>query len=326
MYNQFFHLTKNPFSMTPDPMFLFLTAQHREAMAGITYAILARKGFLVLTGMAGTGKTTVARSVIERLPQSSARTSVILNPTLTASEFLEMAMMDFGIHDIPASKAQRLCSLQSFLLQAREANQVCALIVDEAHKLSPELLEEIRLLGNFERPDAKLLQILLIGQSELDDTLNSRELWQLKQRISVRLSIEPLSYEATEQYIAHRWAKAGGPTPTPFTTEAVAQIAALSKGIPRLVNSICDSALMLAFADSAQQVQLNHIHTVAKDLQLTTTLPSPKPHLLDRSAQEELTGSTSEPFTPVRLRTLECYASPPKGKLIARWAGRLGLA
>lgn len=326
MYTAFFQLAKKPFSMTPDPAFLYLTAGHREALAGITYAILDRKGFLVLSGIAGTGKTTVLTSVLKSLPRGRVRTSIILNPTLTPSEFLEMAMIDFGIYAIPESKAQRLWKLQSFLMKARQADQICALIVDEAHKLSPELLEEIRLLGNFEHEDEKLLQVLLIGQSELDDVLNRKELWQFKQRISVRLSISPLCPASTGEYIAYRWAKAGGRTPHPFSPKAVARIALLSQGIPRLINCVCDNALTLAFADSARAVEVEHINSVAKDLNLkeppverpAPDIPSPPP--LAAKAMPDT-------FVPYGMKTLERYAPPPsKGSLFARWAERLGLA
>jgi general secretion pathway protein A len=323
MYTTFFQLAKAPFTMTPDPSFLFLTPQHREAVAGITYAILGRKGFLVLSGMAGTGKTTTLASVLRGLPPAHVRSSVILNPTLNPSEFLELAMIDFGITDIPASKAQRLWKLQSFLLQARDAGQICALIVDEAHKLSLELLEEIRLLGNFEQPEEKLLQILLIGQSELDEVLNRHELWQFKQRISVRLSIHPLAPPAIEEYIAHRWSKAGGTLPHPFSTEAVGQIAVLSQGVPRLINSLCDSALMLAFAESIRKVEAEHVNSVGRDLQLTDeftkkaeapVVPAPAPPPLPAEL-------------PVRMKMLERYSAPaPKSSFWLRWAGKLGIA
>src|ERR1051326_3771523 len=150
MYKEFYGLARKPFNMTPDPAFLFLTEQHREALAGLTYAILERKGFLVLSGMAGSGKTTLLAWVLQKLPTSRVQTSVILNPMLTREEFLELAMLDFGLTDIPASKAQRLWILQKFLLQGKEAGKTNVLVVDEAHKLNVELLEEIRLLGNLE--------------------------------------------------------------------------------------------------------------------------------------------------------------------------------
>src|SRR2546426_6208943 len=156
MYYQFFGLKKEPFSMTPDPAFLFLPAAHREALAGLTYSILSRKGFVVLTGDAGTGKTTLLTRIFQSIPPARARFSVVLNPTLTPAEFLELALLDFGIKNVPSSKAQRLTVLNQFLVTAFQQHQVPVLVVDEAHKLPADVLEEIRLLSNFEMAEAKL--------------------------------------------------------------------------------------------------------------------------------------------------------------------------
>jgi len=265
-----FGLRKNPFSMTPDPAFLFLTEQHREGLVGLTYAILERKGFAVLTGDVGTGKTTILARVLQFLPAARLQFSLILNPTLTPSEFLEMTLLDFGVRDIPSSKPQRLWKLQSLLLQGQREGKVSALVVDEAHKLSPEVLEEIRLLGNFEEADQKLLQILLVGQTELDDLLNREDLRQLKQRRAVRLSIGPLAPAEVGQYIRHRWLRAGGEQP-PFSAQAIIAIAAASRGIPRVINAVCENALTLAFAEKSPLVEPRHIQTAAADL----CLPSP---------------------------------------------------
>ncbi len=227
MYIEFYGLARPPFKMTPDPAFLFLTKQHREALAGLTYAILERKGFLVLSGIAGSGKTTLLAWILQKLPAARVHSSVVLNPTLTPDEFLELVMLDFGIPEIPASKAQRLWTLQKFLTQSRNSGKVNVLIVDEAHKLTPQLLEEIRLLGNFERADEKLLQILLIGQPELDELLGRADLWQLKQRVSVRVQLEPLSAGEIDLYIQHRWRVAGGAANPAFAPEAVRIVAAV---------------------------------------------------------------------------------------------------
>src|SRR5580692_2200523 len=232
MYTAFFGLKKMPFNMTPDPAFLYLTDQHREALAGLTYAILERKGFLALSGMAGAGKTTLLAWVLQKLSVNQVQSSVILNPTLTPSEFLELAMLDFGIRDIPGSKAQRLFLLQRFLLKTHREGKISVLVIDEAHKLSSEVLEEIRLLGNFESAEEKLLQVVLIGQSELDVLLSRPELWQFKQRISVRLSLQPLRANEVGAYIEHRWRVAGGKE-APFSSEAVVNVAKWSRGIPR---------------------------------------------------------------------------------------------
>ena len=211
MYKDLFGLQRLPFNLTPDPAFLYLPPKHREALAGLTYSVLERKGFVVLTGDAGTGKTTLINSVLSRLPADRVESSIILNPTLTASEFLESVLLDFDIPDVPASKAQRLWKLQEFLARTHHQNRYAVLVVDEAHKLAPEVLEEIRLLGNFESAADKFLQILLLGQSELDDMLMRHDLRQFKQRIALRLYIDPLTPSETAHYISFRLGKSRRP-------------------------------------------------------------------------------------------------------------------
>jgi general secretion pathway protein A len=330
MYTEFYGLAHSPFNMTPDPAYLYLTKQHREALAGLTYAILDRKGFLVLSGMAGSGKTTLLAWVLQKLPAARIRPSVIFNPTLTRDEFLESIMLNFGMTDIPSSKAQRLWLLQKSLLQAREEGKANVLIIDEAHKLSEELLEEVRLLGNFERAEEKLLQILLVGQSELDDLLNRSELWQLKQRICVRLAIEPLSPNEVESYINHRWRVAGGKTAAPFSPEAIHSIVTASKCIPRLINSICDNALVLAFADGAPIAGTEHTMGAARDLRLDHSAPSepeaPAPALAAHPVNGAVAVAEPAPSSAI-LKTIGGYETKiPKQSLMARWAGKLGLA
>ena len=272
MYEQFFGLQKPPFRLTPDPEFLYLTPQHREALAGLTYAIMGRKGFVVLVANAGTGKTTLLTRMMQYLPLGRVQSSVIVIPTLTPAEFLEATMLDFGFKDIPASKAQRIAALQSFLWKGHRSGKVSALIIDEAHKLSAELLEEIRLLGNMESGDVKLLQVALVGQSELDDVLNSESMRQFKQRIALRLEIQPLSESETEQYIGYRWMKAGGKA-APFTAEAVAGIKQGARGIPRVINTICDNALMLAYGEGSGRVEARHVLSACHELRLAAAEP-----------------------------------------------------
>jgi general secretion pathway protein A len=312
MYYEFFGLRKSPFDMTPDPGFLFLTPQHREALAGLSYAILGRKGFLAVTGEAGTGKTTLLARVLQCLPGERIHTSVVFNPTLTAGEFLEMALMGFGIPEIPAGKPQRLAKLQEFVLQAEAGNKICALVVDEAHKLSPEILEEIRLLGNFEKSDHKLLQILLLGQNELADLLNRPDMRQLKQRIATRFSLRPLSAGEVGEYMRHRWMKAGGAAVLPFTPDSVAKIGQYSKGVPRVINAICDNALMLAFGDAIKTVQASHVQEACGDLDLLAP---------------DTTVSTQAPaanYAAPPLRELRSSReAAPNRSVWARWAGRL---
>jgi general secretion pathway protein A len=350
MYTAFYSLQKKPFSMSPDPSFLYMTRQHREGLTGLTYAILERKGFLVLSGMAGVGKTTLLAWVLQKLPSDKVQSSVILNPTLTREEFLELALLDFGMTDIPASKARRLLMLQSFLLKNREEGKVSVLIVDEAHKLSYELLEEVRLLGNFEYGDEKLIQILLLGQRELDDVLNRPDLAQLKQRISVRLSVDALSAQDLEHYIQHRWSVAGGSS-HPFTPEAILHINKWSKGVPRLINSICDNALATAFADESLSVRSTHVDSAAQDLRLIERPPAPAiaapiapsaavPATVGAAAAvaagpiaarlpvvTPLNGHSTAGKATTPLSILERRATPPhKRSLWFRWADKLGLS
>jgi hypothetical protein len=211
-------------------------------------------------------------------------------------------LLDFGMRDIPSSKAQRLWKLQNLLLQGQREGKVSALIVDEAHKLSPEVLEEIRLLGNFEEADQKLLQIILVGQTEFDEILNREDLRQLKQRVGVRLSIGPLTPPEVGQYIRHRWLRAGGTQP-PFSANAIADIADISRGVPRLINSVCENALTLAFAEGSSLVEPRHVQSAAADLRLRPTL------VLDVAQQPSLPEPAEVPEEAVSMW--------------ARWIGKL---
>ena len=329
MYQRSFGLTKEPFAMTPDPAFLFLTAGHREALAGLSYAVLGGKGFVVLTGDAGTGKTTLLTKMLGSIPETRAVFSVVLNPMLAPDEFLEMALLDFGIPEVPASKAQRLVLLRQFLTDARKAGKSCVLVVDEAHKLEPSVLEEIRLLSNFELADAKLLQIVMAGQTELTNVLNRDDLRQLKQRISVRLNLCPLSRTDVEHYVRHRWIKAGGTQAQPFSDEALGHITELSAGIPRLVNVICDNALMLAYGEGVAGVTAQHIAEVAADLDLRQApgRVGRKPPESARPASANRQAAAPAGHAPVgNLPSIERYLPvTKKPSRLSRWAARLGL-
>jgi general secretion pathway protein A len=276
MYRSFFGLVKAPFSMTADPDSMMQTAQHREALGGLTYSILARRGIAVMTGDVGTGKTTILGKVLRFLEAREVTTSVILNPTLNTTEFLEAVMLGFGLQP-DRSKTQCLRTLEEFLVKKYEEGKSATLFVDEAHSLPRPLLEEIRLLGNIERGDAKLLQILLLGQNELDEMLNREDFRQLKQRIALRFSIGPLMEREVEPYIRHRWSYAGGTLPPPFTPSAIEGVRRWSRGFPRLINAICDNALLLAFAEESKSVTDAHVHAAAEDLQLQAKTAAPAP-------------------------------------------------
>jgi general secretion pathway protein A len=320
MYYSFFGLSRSPFSMTPDPKALFLTDSHREALAGLSYAIVQRKGFVVLEGQAGTGKTTLLRRLLQMLPQTEALTSMVVNPVLTAAEFLELLLMNFNVGDLPDSKAQRLKRLEQLLQCAKRDGKVPVLIIDEAHKLNNEVLEEIRLLTNFETDECKLLQIVLTGQPELRDLLNRPDLWQLKQRVAVRLRIDPLNPEQVKQYIQYRWMRADATTPLPFSDGVIATIAARSKGIPRLINSICDNALLAAFSDNTRMVSPQTVLEVVGDLDLGTDQPAKKTAVQAAPVEKKapsLVGTPRSGFEPMRLNTLERYMPKTKGRFFS---------
>jgi general secretion pathway protein A len=343
MYTTYFGLQKLPFNLTPDPAFLFLSSKHREVLAGLTYAISDRKGFAVLTGDAGTGKTTLLNSVLDRLSTARIESSVILNPTLTASEFLETVLLDFDIPDVPASKAQRLWKLQEFLTRTHHQNRVAVLVVDEAHKLSLDVLEEIRLLGNLEGGADKYLQILLLGQSELDDLLNRQDLRQFRQRIALRMSICPLTADQVSQYIAFRWAKAGGKDASPFTRDAVNEVTEWSAGIPRLINSICDTALLMAYGEQSSLVGMHYVREAARSLILPGALRLPMvPRPVSTISQPTAVVSTEKVYASTRseahscmssdlpdedlgLPTLSKYTSRASSSLLKRLADRFGI-
>ena len=340
MYERHFGLKSNPFSMTSDPSALFWTVAHREALAGLTYAVMARKGFVVLTGPAGTGKTTLLRKLLDSAPVAM-RTSFVYNPTLTPSEFLELALTDFDMPPISMNKAQRLLKLEHFLLSMYREGKVVVLIIDEAHKLSPELLEEVRLLTNFETSKEKLLQIVLAGQPELNGILNREDLWQLKQRIAVRLQIRPLSEPDIHQYVSFRWLKAGGVEPLPFKETAIDMIASWSKGIPRVINGICDNALVSAYAAGRNEIGPEDIAEVIHDLDLrsgtvndtnknngivsppSTTMHSPMMQVsIDSNGKQPHSGPTANMLEQIPL---ERYADEAReDSLLSRWVGKFG--
>ena len=239
---------------------------------------------------------------------------------MTPAEFLESTLLDFGFTEVPNSKAQRIARLQRFLLDAHRKGKLSALFVDEAHKLNPDVLEEIRLLGNFELTDEKLLQVALVGQSELDELLDGAQLRQFKQRIAVRLRMLPLASADVEHYLRFRWIKAGGKD-LPFSTEAVKTIAQMSQGIPRLMNVICDNALMQAFAEGSVTVQQLHILSACADLRIGAAISAPKPE--PAAALNPI--STGAGYA---IKTFERYDTrPPKHSqsLLTRLAGKLRL-
>ena len=268
MYEQFYGIRSNPFALTPDPEYLFLSEEQREAIASLMYAVLARRGFSVLIGDAGTGKTTLLRTLMRSVPDSRAVFSFVVNPTLSPAEFLRTCVADFGIDVGESSKDAVLTKLHRFLVQIHTESKVAVLIVDEAQRLSMEVLEEVRLLTNFETEKEKLIQVILAGQNEFADTLDQYDLRQLKQRVSTRLHIKPLTADAVTAYIRYRWSRCSS-GPAPFDAAAIETICEVSGGIPRLVNVICENALILGFAQGQRAINSISIAAVAADLHLT---------------------------------------------------------
>jgi type II secretory pathway predicted ATPase ExeA len=324
MYQSKFGLRREAFRMTPDPSTIYLTARYREAMAGVGYAILSHKGFTVLTGDAGTGKTTLLSRVVQTLPRGKFHFSIILNSVLTPAEFLESVLIDFGLQEIPSSKAQRVVQFQRFLLNEYHAGKQCVLIVDEAQDLSVELLEELRLLSNCELPSHKLLQIVLSGQSELDALLDRQDLRQMKQRVEVRLRISALTDNEVREYVRFRWTAAGGSEPIPFNAPAMSLVTEYSAGIPRLVNTICDNSLVVAFGKGSGIVTAEHVTEAAGDLRLRRRGVIQKPIHPDAAVAAAVTAAA--PITIAAFPREERPLEDRGRSRISRWAAKLGFA
>jgi general secretion pathway protein A len=267
MYLEHYGLLRQPFEMTPDPSFLVLGETHREGLATLVYGVRARKGFLLLTGEVGTGKTTLLHALLSQLDAKTA-SAFIFNPRLQALDFFRMVLDEYGIAEPCVTKADFLMALNRFLIDRLEKNQPVLLIVDEAQNLTPELLEEIRLLSNLETSTSKLIQIMLVGQPELRGMLARPELRQLRQRIVLRHHLRPFDAEECEAYVQERLRLAGHTGKEVFDRGALREIFALTGGVPRLVNALCDSALLLGFARDRQTLGRAEVHEAARDLDL----------------------------------------------------------
>lgn len=274
MYEHFFDLKEKPFGMSPDPRFLFATSETEEALACLTYGVIDRRGFIQLTGEVGTGKTTILNLFLDWLRGSKVPTAFIFNPRLDALEFLEYMMRDFGIDCASPSKGQKLSQLFQWLLQRYRINGTAVVVIDEAQDLSMELLEEIRLLTNLETHTEKLLQIVLSGQPELEDKLRQPQLRQLRQRITLRCRTRPLTLAETSGYISSRLVAAGRAGLSPFNPDAVAEIYRCSKGIPRLINLLCDHALINAYAGGHPLITAESVRRIATEFDLQSAAKS----------------------------------------------------
>jgi general secretion pathway protein A len=284
MYKKFFGLKESPFNVNPDPRYLFLTPHTQEALACLTYGIETRKGFILLTGEVGTGKTTLINKLLEWLHKERVFTAFVFNPRLSVSQFFDFMMADFGIPCESRQKGQMLVKLNQWLLDRYQAGERAVLVVDEAQNLSPQMLEEIRLLTNLETSTEKLLQIVLAGQPELEVKLKQPELRQLRQRITLRAKTRPLTLDETHGYIMERMRIAGAENPDIFSPEAVAAVHRYARGIPRVTNLLCEHALVSSFVDQKNPVPAEIVEEVARDFDLDVVdplaqAPAPAPAL-----------------------------------------------
>ena len=271
MYKAFFNLTREPFEITPDPSFLFPTKRHNEALAALYYGVRRRKGFVVLTGEVGTGKTLLLRCLLQLLKKNDDVTyAYVFNGLMSSVEFLQYIAGDFELPAANKNKSELLLQLYRHVIERNRKGLTTVLVVDEAHQLSPEILEEIRLLTNLETAETKLLQILLVGQPELDDKLDSVGLRQLKQRIAFRAQLMPLDLEETTGYIERRLHLAGANShsSTIFPADTVAAVHHYSGGYPRLINTVCENALIAAYAKRTEVVTPEMIVDIAADFRL----------------------------------------------------------
>jgi type II secretory pathway predicted ATPase ExeA len=268
MYKEFFGLRANPFNVNPDPRYLFLTRHTEEALACLTYGIQSRKGFVLLTGEVGTGKTTLINKLLEWLRAQQVPTAFIFNSRMNVPQFLDYMMADFGIPCDTRSKSQILMRLYNWLLERYRAGETAVLIVDEAQNLADEVLEEIRMLTNLETFTEKLLQIVLVGQTELEQKLKQPNLRQLRQRLTLRSKTHPLTLDETRSYIQQRLRIAGSNGQPIFDGEALTAIHRYSSGIPRVVNLICEHCLVSAFVDQQKMVSAGIVDAVARDFDL----------------------------------------------------------
>ena len=273
MYEAFYGLNEAPFDLTANPKFLLLTTRHREALSNVRYGMTGRKGLTLLLGDAGTGKTTVVRAALEGWKNSGVLVAYVNNPMLSRDEFLEYLANGFGLSsDAATSKSRFLRELTQKVLQRHSEGLVTGLLVDEAQALPDELLEEIRLLANIDTPTEKVFPVILVGQPELADRLNSPTLRQIKQRISLRCALGPLDARETAGYINGRVQIAGGSSSQLFTREALRAIYEGSRGIPRLVNVICDNVLLAGFAANRKPITHDLVEEICRDFDL---MPGP---------------------------------------------------
>jgi general secretion pathway protein A len=265
LYNEFFHFQSDPFSLTPDPSFMYLSPGHQEALEHMLYGIRERKGFVLVAGNIGAGKTTLTRLLLEQIP-SGTHTALIFNTFLNEIELLRAINREFGLPAESQSREALIRELNAFLIEQLNTGGNAVLIIDEAQNLTVPVLEQIRMLSNLETDNQKLIQIILVGQPELARTLSRPELAQLSQRVNVRCYLQPLDREDTVRYIHHRLTKAGPQSTARFDPAALKMIHRLSGGVPRRINAICDRALLIAYAGGNSRIKPTHIRQAQREI------------------------------------------------------------
>ncbi len=264
MYNHFYGFQESPFNMTPNPRFFFSSDKHAEALDSLVYAISERKGFVVITGEIGSGKTTVCRTLLNRL-DAKTQTALVTNTHLSGKDLLSVILEDLEVDYTSGSKSKLLSRLNTYLIDQLRKDQNVVLIIDEAQNLTPSVLEEVRMLSNLETETEKLIQIVLMGQPELKKKLSLSKLEQLRQRISVFYHLSPLTAKETKEYILHRLKIASGSDRKYFTDGVLYLVYGFSKGVPRLVNQICDSALLSGYINEAKMIDEKIMNEVIAD-------------------------------------------------------------
>ena len=264
MYHHFYGLRESPFALPPDPRYLFLSPSHKEALAAMIYGVHERKGFILILGEVGTGKTTLVRHIL-RQSGTNITTAFIFTPVSSFEELLQMVFQDLEISCQSRQRFEMINALSDYLLKEATAGRYVVLIIDEAQYLSTEVLEDLRMVSNVEMAHSKLLQIILVGQPELGEKLGHHDLRALRQRIGLVVQLQPLTFQETGQYIAHRLQEAGHAGGRIFTRRALRRISRASGGIPRLINVICDKALVLGYGADARQVTARVVKEVVKD-------------------------------------------------------------
>ena len=270
MYCEFYGFREKPFNITPNPRFMFLSKNHREAFAHLLYGIDNHGGFIELTGEVGTGKTTVLRTLLEQLDERGHRTALIFNPCLSALELMRSINREFAIPWEGLSSAELLDTLNGFLLSENSAGRTVVLVIDEAQNLEPQVLEQVRLISNLETKTDKLIQIVLAGQPELAALLNRTELRQIAQRITVSYHLTPLDFEDTRAYIEHRLEIAGDWRAAVFSPGALKRVYRYTGGVPRLINIVCDRALLMGYTRDSREISARLVRAAIGEIRKDT--------------------------------------------------------